>query len=191
MAKSNIDKNRSTTASSLTDLAEDIVSLMIREHQKIQQELYSISQLTNDASRSLRTSFRQLSTRHDQLAANPTGTDPASGDPELSAIAAATAVNPGEYPNKYYDEVVSALQFDDIVSQISQHSQKRTQHIQLMFEELSAGLNELKASDFEYSPALDDKIIQLRRDIRQLSTELEKESPAKQARLIEGKIELF
>lgn len=173
MTQHNSDKPESDNASALAALAEDIISLMLREHQKIQQELSSIRQLIDDASGTLMTSLEQISNGIDDLIANPA----ASGT--------------RDHFNQNFSDVVTALQFDDIVQQISQQSQKRTQHIQNLFVELSSQLDELKASAFEYSPSFDARLQQLRDDIRQLDAELQKESPACQARLAEGKIELF
>ncbi|MDT8282408.1 MAG: hypothetical protein RQ982_06275, partial [Gammaproteobacteria bacterium] len=44
----------------LASLAEDIVNLMLREHQNIHQELEHVGQLINEASASLATSFDAL-----------------------------------------------------------------------------------------------------------------------------------
>ncbi len=156
----------------LATLADELIRLMMREHQSIQQELYCISQLSDDASQSLSASFAQIRKVLDQVTAN-------------LSIAAQQTLRQG------YSDMVTALQFDDIVQQISRHAQNRTQHIQRLFADLAARLDTLKTSGYTYNSEFAHSIDQLRRDIQRASAELEKESPARQARLEIGKTELF
>ena len=167
----------------LTGLAYDIVNLMLREHQSIHQELEHVSKLIGDASKSLATNFDELNTiaakQHSLL----------NGEEEQSPTG--TSKDIAEQLKKNQLNIVTALQFDDIVQQLTKHSQRRTRHIQVMFKKLANYLDEIKKSGNRNTATLNYKVIELIKDVKALSLELEKENPVKQSSLNTGKTELF
>lgn len=167
--------NKTDANEMLADLANDIVNLMIREHQSIHQELEHVSKLIGDASKSLTINFDELNTiaaRHNSLLEDEDKT-------------------PAEDLKKNQLNIVTALQFDDIVQQLTKHSQSRTRHIQVMFKKLATYLDEIKNSDCQSASTFNARIIELKRDVNELRLELEKENPVKQTSLATGKTELF
>jgi hypothetical protein len=167
--------NKTDANGMLADLANDIVNLMIREHQSIHQELEHVGKLIGDASKSLTINFDKLNTiaaRHNSLLENEDNT-------------------PAEDLKKNQLNIVTALQFDDIVQQLTKHSQSRTRHIQVMFKKLATYLDEIKNSDCQSASTFNARIIELKRDVNELRLELEKENPVKQSSLATGKTELF
>ena len=163
----------------LASLANDIVNLMLREHQSIHQELDHVSKLIGDASKSLTSSFDEINTiavKQNALLSK----DNKETSSDLSVELKKNQLN-----------VVTALQFDDIVQQLTKHSQSRTRHIQVMFNKLAAYLEEIKKLDYKSTPEFNDRIHELRHDVTKLRIELEKENPVKQSSLSTGKTELF
>lgn len=173
----------------LASLAEDIVNLMLREHQSIHLELEHVGHLINDASTSLTTSFDELNkitAKQNALFASklqPDNTD------DMVLISANNELNTQRKKNQI--NIVTALQFDDIVQQLTRHAQSRTRHIQTMFKNLEVNLEEIKSLDYKFDPAFGARISELRKDVDVLKKELQKENPVKQSSLTTGKIELF
>jgi len=166
----------------LASLASDIVNLMLREHQSIHQELEHVSKLIGDASKSLATNFDELNT-----IAVKQNTSLNTEDKPLSE----TSNDLADQFKKNQLNIVTALQFDDIVQQLTRHSQSRTRHIQVMFKKLAVYLEEIKKSDYKATPAFNSRIVELKREVTNLRTELEKENPVKQSSLTTGRTELF
>ena len=163
----------------LASLANDIVNLMLREHQSIHQELDHVSKLIGDASKSLTSSFDEINTiavKQNALLSK----DNKETSSDLSVELKKNQLN-----------VVTALQFDDIVQQLTKHSQSRTRHIQVMFNKLAAYLEEIKKLEYKATPEFNDRVHELRDDVTKLRIELEKENPVKQSSLSTGKAELF
>lgn len=166
----------------LASLASDIVNLMLREHQSIHQELEHVSKLIGDASKSLTSSFDEINTiavKQNTLLNTVSKESEETGN-DLSVQLKKNQLN-----------VVTALQFDDIVQQLTKHSQSRTSHIQVMFNKLAAYLDEIKALQYKATPEFNARIDELKQDVSMLRIELEKENPVKQSSLSTGKTELF
>ncbi|MBT8119013.1 MAG: hypothetical protein KJN89_04780 [Gammaproteobacteria bacterium] len=180
MNESNTDDTEANEM--LASLANDIVNLMLREHQSIHQELDHVSNLISDASKSLSSSFDEINTiaiKQNSLL----NTD--------SKVSKETSDDLATQLKKNQLNVVTALQFDDIVQQLTKHSQSRTSHIQMMFNKLATYLDEIKELEYKSAPAINDRIHDLRHDVAKLRIELEKENPVKQTSLSTGKTELF
>lgn len=174
--------NKSDTNEMLTSLANDIVILMLREHQSIHQELEHVSKLIGDASKSLTENFDELN----KISAKQI-TLLNSEDEEVLKTSSLLS----EQLKRNQFNIVTALQFDDIVQQLTKHSQSRTRHIQVMFKKLAAYLDEVKKLDYQTTPAFNSRIAELKNDVKILRSELEKENPVKQSSLTTGKTELF
>jgi uncharacterized protein Yka (UPF0111/DUF47 family) len=172
----------------LTGLAEDIASLMLREHQSIHDELEHIGHLINDASTTLTTSFDELNsiTAKQQVILNKAQQENSEDNPSSNK-----QNNLDGRFKKNQLKIVTALQFDDIVQQLTKHAQSRTRHIQLMFKKLADSIEDSKKLDYEYTQEFNEKITTLKREVNELRKELEKENPVKQSSLAIGKTELF
>ena len=84
--------------------------------------------------------------------------------------------------------IVTSLQFDDIVQQLTKHAQSRTRHLQTMFKNIATNLEKL---DCKFNSAFNSRILALKHDVNNLKNELQKENPVKQSSLTTGKTELF
>lgn len=173
----------------LANLSEDIVNLMLREHQSIHLELEHVGKLINDASKSLSTSFDELNNISAQQNKYISTRLRPDNSEDKKLLAENDELNAQLKKNQL--NVVTALQFDDIVQQLTKHSQSRTQHIQVMFNKLATYLEEIKGSGYKITPDFNSRITELTRDVADLRTELEKENPVKQSSLTTGNTELF
>jgi len=172
----------------LTGLAEDIVSLMLREHHSIHKELGHVSHMISDASATLTASFDELNriaAKQQKILERTQQSDQDNTEPTMNH----TALQQQFKKNQL--NIVTALQFDDIVQQLTKHAQNRTRQIQLMFKKLADSIEESKKLDYEYTSEFSTKILALKREVNDLRTELEKETPVKQSSLVTGKTELF
>lgn len=172
----------------LTGLAEDIVSLMLREHQSIHKELEHVGHLISDASASLTTSFDELNSiaaRQQLMLETSEQNKQEDTEPSVNNDAL------DERFKKNQLNIVTALQFDDIVQQLTKHAQSRTRHIQVMFKKLADSLEQTKKLDYEYTPEFNARVLELKHEVNELRKELEKENPVKQSSLAIGKTELF
>ena len=173
----------------LSGLAEDLINLMIREHEYIHQELEHVRQLVGDAARSLTGGFDEmniLAIEHNTMVTLALQLNNANNTELLEKCKRAE--------KQHRDtqlKIVTALQFDDIVQQLTKHAQNRAINIQEMFKRLNDALQELKHLDHKDDPEFISKIHELKRDVENFRTELEKENPVKQTSLAIGKTELF
>ena len=173
----------------LSDLAGDLVNLMIREHQYIHQELEHVRQLVGDAARSLTASFDQINILAIEQNTMITLALQLNTTDNESFLEQCKRVDNNHRENRL--KIVTALQFDDIVQQLTSHAQNRAKNIQAMFKNLDETLKELKTLDNENSPELMTRIQDIKQDVETFRTELEKENPVKQTSLAIGKTELF
>ena len=179
-------KNMTEVNIMLASLAEDIVNLMLREHQSIHLELEHVGKLISDASQSLTTSFDELN----KIAMKQNSIISSTSLAENEALTSRNnQLNMKIKKNQL--SVVTALQFDDIVQQLTKHAQRRTRHIQTMFTKLAANLEEIKKLEYKFDPAFNSRISELKSDVYDLKKELDKENPVKQSSLSTGRTELF
>lgn len=185
----NTDTTNEDTSSLLSELADELTSLMIREHQYIQDELEHVRSLVGDATRSLTASFDEMNI----LAIEQT-----------TMVTLALQLNNAnnhelleqcKRSEKQYRSnqvrIVTALQFDDIVQQLTKHAQSRARSIQEMFKRLDSALKEFRHLKQKDDPEFIRKIINLKQDVANFRTELEKANPVKQFSLAIGRTELF
>jgi len=173
----------------LSGLADDLVNLMIREHQYIQEELENVRQLIHDATGSLTAGFDEINILAIEqntmisLASQLNITD------NEALLEQCKRVDKKHRDNRA--RIVTALQFDDIVQQLTKHAQNRARHIQEMFKNLDDALKELNNLDHKNDLAFISRVKEIKRDVKKLGKELEKENPVKQSSLTIGKTELF
>jgi len=173
----------------LSELAEDLTCLMIREHQYIYEELDHVRNLVRDATRSLTSSFDEMNI----LAIEQTTMVTLAL--QLNNANNKELLEQCKRSEKHYRanqvKIVTALQFDDIVQQLTKHAQNRAMSIREMFKRLDGALKEFKHLDQKDDPEFISKILQLKQDVEKFRTELEKENPVKQSSLSIGRTELF
>ena len=174
----------------LTSLADDLVSLMISEHQNIHQELEHVRQLVGDATRSLTASFDEmniLAIEQNTTVSLALQLNNATNEELLERCKRAEQ----QYRDNQVN-IVTALQFEDIVQQLMSHAQKRTLGIQDMFKRLNDALQELKKSRSKKDdPEFISRIKALKQDVAAFRTQLDEENPVRQSSLATGKTELF
>lgn len=173
----------------LSDLADDLVYLMIREHQYIHQELEHVRQLVGDATRSLTAGFDEINILAIEQNTMITLASQLNTTDNEALLEQCKRVD-----NKHRDNrvrIVTALQFDDIVQQLTKHAQNRARRIQDTFKKLADTLKELKTLDHKNDPAFISRVQEIKHDVESLRIELEKENPVKQSTLTIGRTELF
>jgi LmbE family N-acetylglucosaminyl deacetylase len=173
----------------LSNLAEDLINLMIREHQYIHQELDHVRHLVGDAARALTNGFDEmniLAIEHNTMVTLALQLNNANNK-ELLEKCKRTEKQHRDTQLK----IVTALQFDDIVQQLTSHAQSRAISIQDMFKRLNVALQKLKHLDHRDDPGFISSIRDLKRDVEKFRIELEKENPVKQTSMTIGRTELF
>ena len=159
----------------LSELADDLTCLMIREHQYIHEELEHVRNLVRDATRSLTSSFDEMNI----LAIEQTTMVTLAL--QLNNANNKELLEQCKRSEKHYRanqvKIVTALQFDDIVQQLTQHAQNRALSIQAMFKRLDGALKRFKHLDHKEDPEFISEILQLKQDVAKFRTELEKENP--------------
>ena len=173
----------------LSELADDLTGLMIREHQYIHEELEHVRNLVRDATRSLSSSFDEMNI----LAIEQTTMVTLAL--QLNNANNKELLEQCKRSEKHYRanqvKIVTALQFDDIVQQLTKHAQNRALSIQEMFKRLDSALKRFKHMDHKDDPEFIREILQLKKDVAKFRTELERENPVKQSSLSIGRTELF
>ena len=173
----------------LSSLADDLVHLMIREHQYIHQELEHVRQLVGDATRSLTAGFDDINILAIEQNTMITLASQLNTTDNEALLEQCKRIDKKHRENR--TRIVTALQFDDIVQQLTGHAQRRARNIQEMFYKLANTLKELHSLDHKNDPAFVSRIQEIKRDVEKFRVELEKENPVKQSTLAIGKTELF
>lgn len=185
----NTNTTKEDISSLLSELADDLTYLMIREHQYIHDELEHVRNLVGDATRSLTSSFDEMNI----LAIEQTTMVTLAL--QLNNANNKELLEQCKRSEKHYRanqvKIVTALQFDDIVQQLTKHAQNRAKSIQEMFKRLDGALKEFKNLDHKDDPEFVHKVLQLKRDVAKFRTELDRENPVKQSSLSIGRTELF
>ena len=185
----NANTNIEDINSLLSELANELTCLMISEHQYIHEELEHIRNLVSDATRSLTSCFDEINI----LAIEQTTMVTLAL--QLNNANNKELLEQCKRSEKHYRtnqvKIVTALQFDDIVQQLTQHAQRRTLKIQEMFKRLNSALKEFKLLDHKDDPEFIKKILRLKSDAANFRKELEKKNPVKQSSLATGRTELF
>ena len=86
---------------------------------------------------------------------------------------------------------IRTLQFDDIVQQLAGHTCERIARMQELFAELDGKLTEIKQMDAEDDVAIQQRILEMYKEVGRFRAKLEKENPVRQRSMEAGKIELF
>ena len=170
------------TQTLLYDLAESLSSLVIREHQILQDELNQVGALVEDAVQQMGGGFRDLNSCVAQQVSLIEKNSTAGNQEELNDLAAQV--------NSCTSTMNRVLQFDDIVQQLAGHASDRIAQMQQLFTVLDRDVARLKVVDTDNSESQAQLKIMLEciGKYRQL---LEKENPVKQGSMIAGGIELF
>ena len=173
----------------LSNLADDLIHLMIREHEHIHQELEHVRHLVGDATRSLTASFDEMNILAIEQTTMVTLALQLNNATNKELLEQCNRSEKQYRTNQV--KIVTALQFDDIVQQLTNHAQHRALKIQKMFKRLADALKELRRLEHKNDPAFISKIQQLKQDVEKFRIELENENPVKQSSLAIGKTELF
>ncbi len=176
-------------SSLLSELADDLTSLMIREHQYIHDELEHVRNLVRDATRSLTSSFDEMNILAIEQTTMVTLALQLNNANNKELLEQCKRSEQHYRANQV--KIVTALQFDDIVQQLTKHAQNRAMSIQEMFKRLGSALKEFRQLDHKDDPEFIRKILKLKQDVAKFRTELEKENPVKQSSLAIGRTELF
>jgi len=170
----------------LFNVAEELCGLVLREHQLLQRELNQVGVLVEDAVQSLGSNLRILNEcmiAQNKILAQHNPRESADTSMEFSSISKRLSKNTSE--------MMRALQFDDIVQQLSRHAGDRVSQMQSLFHMLDTHVSELKILKSENSDDIRIKLHEMIHDISTYRQSLEKSNPVKQNSMSEGKIEIF
>jgi hypothetical protein len=175
-----------------SDLADELAQLVVQEHKLLQNELKQITELSDDA-------VHQLSTITMQL--KNSAKDIMRPQLELEGVSVQELRLSLQQLNDQIDistsETVIALQFGDILKQLTDHVLKRAVSMDILFTSLSNEVGMIKGhqnkSDEANSVAdrMREHISTMSEKILSYKSALPSSSPVKQKTLKTGKVELF
>ena len=170
----------------LFKVAEELCGLVVREHQILQGELSQVGVLVEDAVQSLGANLRVLNEclKSQEIILNDHEKEH-SGDRSKDFLSLSDQVN------KNTSEMIRALQFDDIVQQLSRHASERIEQMHALFNVLGHNVSELKSFEFDNIDDAQSKLKEMVDNIAKYRLLLEKNNPVKQSSMNEGSIELF
>ena len=166
----------------LYELAESLSSLVIREHQILQDELDQVGNLVGDAVKELGENFYELHACVFYQKSLIGDLENADNKDELQAI--------NSKINSHTSNLKRALQFDDIVQQLAGHASERIGQMQQLFNMLDQDVNKLKSFEIDNKQTQNQLKI-MHENISKFRQLLEKENPVKQGSMTAGEIELF
>jgi len=176
---------------SLHELSCDVSQLVIREQQLLNEELLRMSRLLQEAATNLRQCFTVMGLQLDHQASLLRQKQPAipverrknSNKEEL--LLATTEIG------SYIGQAVRALQFEDIIQQLIDHSRRRAVEIEKMFAALQGRINDMReydARDLEKVLAVLERCHQ---EMVLVQEALTIANPVKQQSLEKGDVTLF
>lgn len=174
----------------LHELGNDLNRVVVKEHQILQHELTQISTLIRDAIKILENSFNCISEQASeqlQLVKSIIEITTVNNNPDdLTRLSELTKGITNNVAN-----AVRSLQFEDIVQQLTAHSNNRVEQMGLLLSRLGDRLDKLNTIDSENIELAIQTIRAMQDDLQNFCNTVEKENPVKQHSMKEGKIELF
>ena len=168
----------------LYSVAQELSSLIIREHQILRSELNQVGVLVEDASQTLGDNFRLLKeyvADNKEEKVDDANEIEDSGDVKAFSKQVETCAT----------NMMRALQFDDIVQQLASHADDRIGQMQELFEVMDNKLSELKTSKIENEQTTQVYLQLMLANVTKYRELLEKSNPVKQETMGAGNIELF
>jgi len=184
------DTDNTNNQQLLYDLAQELSSLIIREHQILRDELNQVGALVEDASQTLGDNFRALkecvaekNSASEHMGLTETSDDMADGGSEVLELT--------RQVDSYATEMMRALQFDDIVQQLAGHADERIRQMQELFRVMDEKLSELKTNQPEDLKETQLHLRVMLANVKKYRELLEKGNPVRQESMSAGSIELF
>jgi len=187
------NKKSSTSLSGLaSDLADELAQLVVQEHKLLQAELKQITELSDDAVHQLSKITMQLKNSAKDIMRSHANSKEVSAEDLLCNL---------EKLNNHIDrstsETVIALQFGDILKQLTDHVLKRAVSMDILFTSLSNEVDMIKGHQKKtdevtgVADRMTEHIATMSEKIQTYKSALPNSSPVKQKNLNTGKIELF
>lgn len=188
---SNKHSNSSLTCQA-SDLADELAQLVVQEHKLLQAELKQITELSDDAVHKLSKITMQLKN---------SAIDIMRSQPDAKQVSTEDLVLNLKKLNEQIDtttsETVIALQFGDILKQLTDHVLRRAVSMDILFTSLSEEVDMIKGhqqkTDEVASVAdrMAEHMATMNEKMQAYKSALPSGSPVKQKNLKTGKIELF
>ena len=170
------------------NLADALSQLVLREHQMLQQEISQVGSLVEDAVSSLDDDFRLLNA---SITEQKDALDYVVSNGLMSSETHMHLTKCNNELKLHTSSTIRALQFDDIVQQLTSHASERISQMQALFGVLDNKFERLKSLTDNDSETVARLIEGMREEIDRFRLSLEKENPVKQRTMKTGSIELF
>lgn len=173
-------------------LAHELARLVVQEHKLLQTELNQITELTFEAVRELSKITIQLKNSTEEIILSQPDADDKTAEDLRSDL-----LRLNENINRSTSETVRALQFGDILNQLTDHVLKRAISMDMLFTSLSNEVDMIKEyqQNSDESANMEDRVaghISVMGDkVQSYKSLLPSSSPVKQKNLKMGKTELF
>jgi len=184
--------NSSSLEKSLYALADNMNSVVVREHQILQRELGQMCELVSDAAKTLVDNFdiiTKLAAEQAELLHVMTSDDLDDAEGNEGRRGKATEISKKMQTSN--SAVVRALQFEDIVQQLASHSRKRAEQMEQLFSNLSRKLEDQKKVESQQYHKVMQSVKAMQQEVEKHRVAMDKENPVKQVSISEGKTELF
>jgi len=189
----NINKYPDTNLSGqASDLADELAQLVVQEHKLLQTELKQITELSDDAVRELSKITMQLKDSSRSIMQSQVD----SGDLSVEGLRLGLT-QLSDQIDASTSETIIALQFGDILKQLTDHVLKRAVSMDKLFTSLSNEVDMIKRHQHksDETDSVADRVTEhisiMHEKIRAHKSALPSSSPVKQKNLKTGKTELF
>ncbi len=185
--------NSNTCLSGLaSDLADELAQLVVQEHKLLQKELKQITELSDDAVHQLSKITMELKCSAKDITQSKLNAKEMSIQDLRSCL-----YQLNDQIETSTAETVIALQFGDILKQLTDHVLKRAVSMDILFTSLSNEVDMIKGHQSKPDEAnsvadrMRDHISTMNARIQSYKSALPSSSPVKQKNLKTGKVELF
>ncbi len=183
----------STSLSGLaSDLADELSQLVVQEHKLLQKELKQITELSDDAVHQLSKITIHLKSSAKDVMRSQEGAEDISVQDLRHSL---QKLN--DQIDNSTSETVIALQFGDILKQLTDHVLRRAESMDMLFTSLSNEVDIIKGHHniSDEGGGIADRMVEhistMSEKIQSYKAALPSSSPVKQKNLKTGKIELF
>jgi len=187
----NYEKHKQELSESLSEIAEDVTQLVIREQQVMNEDFKRMHAILKEAAGNLRECFNDLRTQF-AMQSEHLRLHPGVKENEQSENGNAGITLSGTAEiDAHISKAVRSLQFEDIMQQMINHSRRRAEEIERLFVVIAEHLHELQQNNTDDPEQIIHSLNNCIADIDSVKKALNLENPVTYKSLQQGDIELF
>lgn len=185
------DNPKQQMFNALQVLSKTASDLLVEEQQLLDSELLRMSKLLREAIANLSDCFGAMSNQITAQAAQlrsrgATGAATTGAVQDINALLSST-----QQMNSFVTRAVIALQFEDILQQLIQHSRQRVEETEGLLRCIHANIDKLQPGDVLDTATLLDTLKACQAEVGKTREALNLSNPAKQESMTKGDVTLF